>query len=320
MKIKINIKIIQTIGLVILTSSLLAGGFIFYTKISQAQELLPPYRYELISKSQDPILEPGQAGLLVVTIKNTGTETWPSDQLSLTSIYFDGTSNRPSPFATAAWTEQTKILPGVSAQQTSIRPQETANFYIPIQAVQRQAIYQEIFHPYLGTNSIAGDDISWLVQVGNKLSYQSAAGKQIKIWLSDQRLWAIENNVVILDTPISSGKAGYATSKGEYTIFNHKELAYSSQYKLWMDYWMALKSNKYGVTGYGLHRLPYWKVKPGNRVEGEIKNGRLYTQGKLYEDYEHLGKPMSHGCVRQGIDPARILYEWAPNGTPVTIA
>ena len=83
---------------------------------------------------------------------------------------------------------------------------------------------------------------------------------------------------------------------------------------------MALKRGKYGFTGYGLHALPYWKVRPGNRIEGEVKDGRLYTNGKLYEDYAHLGKPMSHGCVRLGIAASKVLYDWATNGTPVTIA
>ena len=83
---------------------------------------------------------------------------------------------------------------------------------------------------------------------------------------------------------------------------------------------MALYTKERGFFGYGLHALPHWKVSQGNRVEGEIVNGRLYTQGKLYEDYAHLGKPMSHGCVRVGIEASQALYDWAPNNTPVTIA
>ncbi|MFH0912404.1 MAG: L,D-transpeptidase family protein [Patescibacteria group bacterium] len=313
-------KILRTLGMSLVAFSLLAGGFIVYTKVSQAAEITPSYRYEIANQSQSPVLSPAQPGILMITLKNTGTAPWPTHQLYMGSIYFDGTPDRPSQFATTAWIDQNRIMLYNSLPQDSINPGDTVTFYIPIQAPTRNAIYQENFNLHAGLLTVMGDPIRWQIQVGNELSYQSAAGKQIKIWRAEQRIWAIENDVVVMDIPISSGRAGYTTPKGNYTIFNHKETAYSAPYQLWMDYWMALK-NSYGeVTGYGLHRLPYWKVSQGNRVEGEVKNGRLYTNGKLYEDYEHLGKPMSHGCVRLGIETSRILYYWAPNGTPVVIA
>ena len=318
---KINIKILQTIGVVLVSSSLIAGGFIWFARTTRAQELLPAYQYETAEQSIDPILEPNQPGFLIVKLRNIGAEAWPTKELYLSSIYFDGTDGRSSSFATSAWIDQARILIDSSMNdKESIRPRGVVTFNIPIQAVTRKALYQEYFKLHLGSTIMTGPVIKWIIQVGNELSYQDTMGKQIKIWLSDQRLWAIENNVVILDTPISSGKAGYATSKGKYKILTHIDTAYSSKYHLFMDNWMALSSERWGFTGMGLHSLPHWKVKPGNRVEGEIKDGRLYTNGKLYEDYTHLGKPMSHGCIRVGIEVGKTLYDWAPNGTPVTIA
>ena len=312
-------KILQILGIALVAFTLAAGGLILLTKISRAQEIALPYAYEIVEKSQDPILEPGQPGLLVVALRNTGTESWPVSQLDLHSVYFNGADNRPSSFATADWAEKITPPADQSINQEFIRPRGTFNFYLPIQAPARPAIYQETFQLYLDKNVVAGELIKWIIQAGNTVSYQVTEGKQIKIWLADQHLWAIENGIVVMDTLISSGKPGYATPKGNYTVLNHMETAYSSSYHLWMDHWMALKSVTRGWTGYGLHALPHWKVKQGNRIEGEIKNGRLYTHGKLYEDYEHLGKTMSHGCVRVGIEAAEILYYWAPNGTPVTI-
>jgi len=317
--IKINTKILSIVGITFLVIGLLAGGFIFYVKTSHAQTPLLPYQYDIIVQSQDPILQPNQSGLLVINLRNTGSEAWSTDQLFLNSIYTDGTNNRPNQFATDTWIDQTKLSALLSNNQALINPGNTITFYIPIKSPNLPALYQEIFQPYLGSIAIIGNPIKWLMQVGDQLNYQQTTGKQIKIWLSEQRIWAMENGIVVLNVPISSGRPGYRTPKGNYTIMNHIDTAYSSPYRLWMDYWMALKSDTYGFVGYGLHRLPYWRVKPGNRTEGEIIDGRLYTEGKLYEDYEHLGTPMSHGCMRLGIDSSRILYYWTPNGTPVNI-
>jgi hypothetical protein len=318
--VKINIKIFQTIGVVVMSSCLIAGGFIFFAQTTRAQELLPSYQYEIVEQSADPILEPNQPGFLTLKLKNIGSEPWPLYQLYLSSIYFDGTPDHKSPFATSVWIDQNRILAGSSVDQDSIRPRGTITFNIPIQTVTRKALYQESFKLHLGTTVITGPTIKWLLQVGNELSYQDAMGKQIYIWLSDQRLWVVENNVVMLDTPISSGKSGYNTPKGKFKILNHIDTAYSSKYSLFMDNWMALYNREYGFIGYGLHALPHWKVKQGKRIEGEVVDGRLYTNGKLYEDYMHLGKPMSHGCVRVGIEASKVLYDWAPNNTLVTIA
>lgn len=320
MKIKINSKILRILGIVLISASLMAGGLIFFTKITRAQELIPPYQYEIIEKSIDPILEPSQPGMLTIKLRNTGTEAWPAYQLYLNSVFFNGSNDRPSYFATSNWIDKTTVLFDNPENQETIRPRGVVTFTIPIQAVTRKAIYQEGFKLHIGQTIAPGDPIKWLIQVGNELSYQSIAGKQIQMWLADQRLWAIENNVVILDTPISSGKPGYNTPKGKYKILNHIPTAYSNKYHLFMDNWMALSSERWGFTGMGLHSLPHVKVKQGNRVEGEIKNGRLYTNGKLYEAYTHLGRPVSHGCVRVGIEVGKILYDWAPNGTPVTVA
>lgn len=315
-------KILQILGIVLISFSLIAGGFIFFAKTTQADEIVLPYAYEITEQSASVKLAPEQPSLLVVSVMNTGLIAWPIQDLSLHSVYFNGTDKRASIFATSIWGENgTQILVHPTNTKTEVRPHETFTFYIPIQAPTQPALYQENFHVYVGKDFVAGEDVKWLLQIGNVIGQQSTtSAKEIKIWLDTQQLWAIENGIVLMTAPISSGKDGYNTPKGNYKILNHIETAYSSPYRLWMDNWMAITSTKYGFVGYGLHALPYWKVNPSNRVEGEIKDGRLYTAGKLYEDYQHLGTQMSHGCVRLGLETSQILYNWAPNGTPVTIA
>ena len=321
LKIKINIKILPTIGVAIISSLLIAGGFIWFAKTTRAEGDALPYQYEIAEQSPDLTVEPGQPGWLVVKLKNTGREAWPIQQLSLNSVYFDGTPNRPSYFATTEWIDQMKILAESTPGRDIVPPHSTATFSIPIKAVDVPAIYQEAFNLQIGPDIVTGGMIKWLIQVGNTLNYQVNSGKQIQIWLSTQRLWAIENGVVIMAIPISSGRAGYGTPKGHYTVLNHKDTAYSAPYKLWMDYWMGLdRNNDWGKNGIGLHALPYWHTRQTKYASGTVVDGRLYQDGKVYEDVNHLGERMSHGCVRMGLDTARILYNWAPKGTPVTVA
>ena len=93
---------------------------------------------------------------------------------------------------------------------------------------------------------------------------------------------------------VSSGKNN-STPKGHFQIYNKSIKAWSS-YGLWMPHWMAIT----GTGKYGIHELPFW---PSGYVEGE----------------DHLGTPVSHGCIRLGKEAAKFLYNWTPIGTEVFI-
>lgn len=125
-------------------------------------------------------------------------------------------------------------------------------------------------------------------------------GKRIEIDLSEQKLKLIENGKVISIRTISTGKWSTPTPIGEYKTRNKITTAYSKPYGLYMEYWMAFSND----GSYGLHALPFWKLAKG---------------GKLYEGANHLGTPVSHGCIRQSLADAKSLYEWAPVGTSVKI-
>jgi hypothetical protein len=316
-------RIIKIISAALLGFSLIAGLFIYKTyayEISESNQVDTPYYYRIIKQDGNPVLYPGEPGILKLTIQNLGQEEWPVDNLFLGSVFFDGTPDRHSRFATSEWIHSNRVSP-IRDNRDSIKPGQTVRFNVPVRAVQNTGIFQENFQPVLENISwIPGNaNIEWLIQIGNDLSYQGAEDKQIRIMLDEQRLLAIDNKVVVMDIDISSGAPGYGTPRGRYRILNHAEVAYSAAYYLYMDYWMALSHEKYGFQGYGLHRLPYWKVKPGKYSEGQIIDGRLYTNGRLYEDYAHLGQKKSHGCVRVGINESKVLYNWAENRTVVDI-
>jgi lipoprotein-anchoring transpeptidase ErfK/SrfK len=120
--------------------------------------------------------------------------------------------------------------------------------------------------------------------------------KRIEVTISKQELAYFLGDVELGKFPISSGVAKMPTPTGEFKIYAKNPRAWSKLGKLWMPYWMT-----FVPTGmYGIHELPEW---PGGKKEGA----------------DHLGKPASHGCVRLGVGPAKLLYDWAPVGTKVVI-
>jgi lipoprotein-anchoring transpeptidase ErfK/SrfK len=120
-------------------------------------------------------------------------------------------------------------------------------------------------------------------------------GKAIVIDLSEQRLSNYEDGYRVVSHIVSTGKSGYNTPVGEYDVKNKIDRAFSKTYGLYMPFWMAFTYN-----GYGIHELPEW---PGGYKEGE----------------DHLGIPVSHGCVRLGVNSAEQIYNWSEVGTPVIV-
>jgi lipoprotein-anchoring transpeptidase ErfK/SrfK len=124
--------------------------------------------------------------------------------------------------------------------------------------------------------------------------------RYIAIDISDQKLRFFENGMKLGERPVSTGKWSTPTPIGTFQIRNKVPVAYSKKYNLYMDWWMAFTPD----GAYGLHSLPYWKLKNG---------------GRYYEGVGHLGIRVSHGCIRQKLEDAKSLYAWATVGTPVIV-
>jgi lipoprotein-anchoring transpeptidase ErfK/SrfK len=125
---------------------------------------------------------------------------------------------------------------------------------------------------------------------------QVTEGRYIDVNLATQTMILFENGVALDAYLISSGKRGMDTPKGSYTIQNKAPRPWSKQYGLYMPNWMALTAN----GKYGIHELPEW---PSGYKEGA----------------NHLGIPVSHGCVRLGVGPSKRVYDFAEVGTPVIV-
>lgn len=119
-------------------------------------------------------------------------------------------------------------------------------------------------------------------------------GKYIDVSVSHQIMTIFEDGQEVNQFLVSTGKLGMETPRGEFKIKTKEKNHWSTQYKLWMPYSMNFNGPDF------IHELPYW---PNGYREGE----------------NHLGKKVSHGCIRLGIGPAKYVFDWAEIGTPVYI-
>ncbi|MDP3993091.1 MAG: L,D-transpeptidase family protein [bacterium] len=130
-------------------------------------------------------------------------------------------------------------------------------------------------------------------------------GLYIYINLAKQRLFIMNGGTKQAEYVISSGKRGTPTPSGTFYIKNKIPLAQSRLFPgIWMEKWNALARTPDGggYQGYGLHRVPCFDPQCNSR-----------------EPASHLGRPVSHGCVRISNEGADWVYDNAPIGTPVVI-
>lgn len=128
-------------------------------------------------------------------------------------------------------------------------------------------------------------------------------GKYVEINLKDQRMYLINGTTLEQTYIVSSGFWTTPTPVGRFHIVSKSPRAYSAAFGLYMPYWQNFvddDGNQAPLGEYGLHGLPEW---PNGYKEGE----------------NHLGVPVSHGCVRLGTGPDAFVYGWTDIGTPVMI-
>jgi len=154
------------------------------------------------------------------------------------------------------------------------------------------------FHTNLADQDSDGDGFLDGVEINNGYNPLSSENiklaKRIEINTGAQELSYFLGGVRMDIFLVSTGKPSMPTPKGHFTIYN-KVLKAWSPYGLWMPYWLGMQYGRFGI-----HELPIW---PNGYKEGE----------------DHLGQPVSHGCIRLGVGPAEFIYNWAEVGTPVFI-
>ena len=121
--------------------------------------------------------------------------------------------------------------------------------------------------------------------------------REVVVSLAQQRLWAYEGEAAVLAPWISTGTAETpetATPVGQWRIL----------VKLWSETMAGTVNGQ----DYRVEDVPHVMYFTN---EGHALHGAYW--------HSSFGTPMSHGCVNLPLDVAAWLYEWAPEGTPVTV-
>ena len=133
---------------------------------------------------------------------------------------------------------------------------------------------------------------------GSGLPSSPGGRKRILINLSEQHLYAFEEDQLVYSFVCSSGRAPYYTRTGEFQVQSKIPNAYGAAWDIWMPHWLGIYWA--GSTENGIHALPI------------MSNGQTLWAG-------YLGSPVSYGCIVLGTQDAEALYNWAEIGTPLTI-
>ncbi len=122
--------------------------------------------------------------------------------------------------------------------------------------------------------------------------------KRIEVDLTNQRLYAYEDDKKVYDFLISSGKWG-RTPVGEFTIWYKVE---STRMR---------GGSKELRTYYDLPKVPYTMFFYNQNI---VKSRGYGIHGAYW--HNNFGHPMSHGCINMKPEEAGILYQWASPVVP----
>lgn len=120
--------------------------------------------------------------------------------------------------------------------------------------------------------------------------------KRIEISLAQQWLYAYEGDYMVFDAPVSTGRDGFETPRGSFTIFSKLPL-------------QTMRGSAGSET---------WEVPNVPNVMYFLGGGYA-IHGTYWHNSFGTGARLSHGCVNLPLDKAAWLYEWAPMGTPVIV-
>jgi len=128
------------------------------------------------------------------------------------------------------------------------------------------------------------------------IDFTSSDDFRIDVDLAKQKVFVYYKDNLIRDMICSGGKEETPTPTGEFKTSDKIEYSFVDRFNMGAYYWTRFYKK------YLFHSVPY------------DKKGEMIT-----EEYEKLGRPASHGCIRLEFEEAKWLYENLPSGVKVQI-
>jgi lipoprotein-anchoring transpeptidase ErfK/SrfK len=140
----------------------------------------------------------------------------------------------------------------------------------------------------------------------------ASGSPSIVIDLGAQKAFFYKSGQIVGMSPISSGREGYRTPTGRFSIIQKEKHHLSTLYGDYVD-----SSGNVVVRNVGVMEDP---KPPGTSFRGAPMPYfmRIYDGVGMHAGYLP-GVPDSHGCIRMPLRMAEIFYGNAPSGTPVSV-
>jgi lipoprotein-anchoring transpeptidase ErfK/SrfK len=132
------------------------------------------------------------------------------------------------------------------------------------------------------------------------LPAESGKGKRVVFDITAQQVWLVNADNQVVRTYLASGSRYDQLDPGTYRVFSASRHATSWTGKETMEYMVRFHRGE--NSNIGFHDIPVDKAT-----------------GDEVQTLSQLGTPLSDGCIRQDVEDARALYEFAPAGTTVVV-
>ncbi len=268
----------------------------------------------------------GETFRVKVFLTNTGNTPWFSNKSAChglkMSLGTDKERDHESVFyekGLEGWEGSNRI----GMDQLRVDPNQIASFTFWAKAGNSPDVYKEYFAPVLkdvrwidatpiALDVIIGDTGENAGDVRQKISFSRSSGsvtsldlhgpKTIKVDLSDQKVYAYLGDVDVRDFSVSTGKSSTPTPTGKYDIFLKQDVRVGVA----APHYIMPKFMMFQPSGYGFHALPSLARNGGDAFWTEARN--------------HIGIPVSHGCIRLLPEDATWLFDFTDLGTKVEIS
>lgn len=210
----------------------------------------------------------------------------------------------------------------VGLDQLRVDPGEVASFTFWAKASSNSDVYREFMTPVVeGLSWIDGASFSFDTLIGDtgedpannnkRLVFMGESGsamavdlqaeKKITVDLSDQEMHVYLGDNLVREFKVSTGAAKTPTPVGSYSISLKQEVRIGGK----APHYVMPKFMMFRKDGYGIHALPSLSRKGGDLFWTEARS--------------HIGRPVSHGCIRVLPEDADFMYQFTDIGTKVVV-
>ncbi|RNM17551.1 L,D-transpeptidase [Nocardioides pocheonensis] len=133
---------------------------------------------------------------------------------------------------------------------------------------------------------------------GTALPAGSGEGRRVVFAKGAQRVWLVDPDGTVEATYLVSGSVTDNLRPGTYDVYSRSRWAVGVDDSGVMQYFVRFAHGPHAAIGF--HSIP---TKHGTPLQSETQ----------------LGTPQSHGCIRQRLSDARLMWDFARVGTDVVV-